>query len=130
VVDPQSPLDTSSPQFTSPSGRAYVQIWAGPRTAFDGRGWLTDWVALLHLPRTVRPRPLVEHGYTYLAVKAATLAKDDSGGSFHVYVLLATTTHAAAAYGYFSLVGLDHNSQATGEIRAVNQSLASLHFRP
>ena len=36
----------------------------------------------------------------------------------------------ANTYGFFGLVGLDHNSQATGEMRAVNQSLTSLHFLP
>jgi hypothetical protein len=130
AIDPKSPLNTSSPQFTSPSDRAYVQIWAGSRASFDGKGWVTGWVALLHLPSKVQPTTWAVHGYTYFGVKAATLAKDDSGASFHLYLVIAAAAHAANSYGFFGLVALDHNGQAAGEIRAVNQSLASLHFLP
>jgi hypothetical protein len=130
VADPQSPLETSSPQFNSPSGRAYVQIWAGPRIAFDGKGWVTSWMALLHLPTKLRPTTWVAHGTTYYGVKAATLAMDDNGVSFHIFLVVAATTHAANTYGFFGLVGLDHNSHATGESSAVNQSLTSFHFLP
>jgi hypothetical protein len=130
AVDPKSPLNTSSPQFSSPSGRAYVQMWAGPRASFDGKGWVTGWMALLHLPAKLQPTTVVVHGHTYFGVKAATLAKDESGASFHIYLVIAAATHGANTYGFFGLVGLDHNSQATGEMRAVNQSLTSLHFLP